>query len=147
MLVHMKKNGMLHAELLRVIGQMGHTDSLVIGDVGLPIPLHVPRIDLALTEGTPGFLHTLQVVLGELCVERSVIAAETIAHNSKIYRALSADAGATIEGIAHFMPPPHLETVPSHEEFKKLCACARAIVRTGEATPYANIILFSGVTF
>jgi len=35
----------------------------------------------------------------------------------------------------------------THEELKELSKQARAIVRTGECSPYANIILISGVTF
>jgi len=35
----------------------------------------------------------------------------------------------------------------THEELKILSAEAVAIVRTGEFTPYANVILVSGVVF
>jgi len=35
----------------------------------------------------------------------------------------------------------------SHEEFKKMTSHCKAVIRTGEATPYANIILYSGVNF
>ncbi|PIW12307.1 MAG: D-ribose pyranase, partial [Candidatus Infernicultor aquiphilus] len=35
----------------------------------------------------------------------------------------------------------------SHEELKELSKQARAIIRTGECSPYANIILISGVIF
>lgn len=34
-----------------------------------------------------------------------------------------------------------------HEEFKQKTHQARAVVRTGEFTPFANIILYSGVPF
>ena len=37
--------------------------------------------------------------------------------------------------------------VVSHDELKRLSQGARAAVRTGEFTPYANIVLFSGVVF
>ena len=35
----------------------------------------------------------------------------------------------------------------SHDAFKTRCAGARAIVRTGEATPHANVGLVAGVAF
>ncbi|WP_448594407.1 RbsD/FucU domain-containing protein, partial [Thermoflexus hugenholtzii] len=39
-----------------------------------------------------------------------------------------------------------IEPVP-HETFKAMTGRARAVVRTGECTPYANVILVSGVIF
>ncbi len=35
----------------------------------------------------------------------------------------------------------------SHETFKKFTLESKAIVRTGECSPYANVILYSGVPF
>lgn len=52
---------------------MGHTDSLTIGDCGLPISKDLKRIDLALKYGVPSFLDTLDTVLEELCVEEIII--------------------------------------------------------------------------
>ena len=65
----MKKTKMINSELSYVISQMGHTDSLTIGDCGLPIPPETKRIDLALTHNVPTFIQTLDVVLEELYVE------------------------------------------------------------------------------
>lgn len=141
----MKNKGILHSRLIGVIGEMGHTDALVIADAGLPIPRDVERIDLALAAGIPSFIDTLSVVLMEFCVERCAVAAETKAHNDPIYQYLV--GGRKPERFANFTPPPNLEVLPDHVEFKRRCATARAIVRTGEASPYANIILYSGVTF
>jgi D-ribose pyranase len=131
----MKKSGILHPDLLQVIGSMGHTDRLAIADAGLPIPDDVPRIDLALVAGVPGFVATLQAVLGELQVERAVIAEELRARNPAVHEAVQRLLGAV-----------PLDRV-SHERFKELLRGVRAVVRTGEVTPYANIILQSGVTF
>ena len=35
----------------------------------------------------------------------------------------------------------------AHEEFKEMAAKAKTVIRTGETTPYANIILVAGVNF
>ena len=35
----------------------------------------------------------------------------------------------------------------THEKLKELARHARAVIRTGEATPFANVILYSGVIF
>ena len=114
---------------------MGHTDSLTIGDCGLPIPDGVKRIDLALKYGVPSFLETLDTVLEELCVEEIVIAEEIVEKNTNIYNEIL----KRFENIK--------VTMISHEDFKKMTKESKAVVRTGECSPYANIILKSGVVF
>ena len=132
----MKKTGVLHAELSRVIASMGHGDLLVIGDAGLPVPPGVPVIDLALREGVPGFLETVEVVLRELHVEHATIDVEM----ATVSPAMSAAfAAAWPSEIA-------LERVP-HAELQAKVRGARAVVRTGEFTPYSNIVLAAGVVF
>ncbi len=73
----MRKTQLLNSEIGTVISQMGHTDSLAIGDYGLPIPMDVQRIDLALTKNLPTFIDTLKAVLLELQIEEVLIAVET----------------------------------------------------------------------
>lgn len=131
----MKKTELINSEISAVISQMGHTDGIVIGDCGLPIPDCVTRIDLALVRNLPGFIDTLKAVLSELCVERAVIATE-----------LFESKHGLLEEIKALLPDVIIEDV-SHEEFKKLMPETKAVIRTGECTPYANIILYSGVTF
>jgi len=131
----MKKHGILNPQLSRVIAELGHTDALVIADAGLPIPATVERIDLALVGGIPAFMEVLNAILGEMQVEHAVIAREMQTRSPQLYTQI---------GLALNNCP--LDEVP-HEEFKPLTARARAIVRTGEFTPYANVILYSGVVF
>jgi len=131
----MKKTPLLNSALSQLIAGLGHGDMLVIADAGLPIPAHTPRIDLALTKNIPGFIDTLRVVLTEMQVEKAVIAQEM----GRVSPAVEA-------GIAELLPDTAVSQV-SHDEFKKMTAAARAIVRTGEFTPYANIILIAGVVF
>jgi D-ribose pyranase len=134
----MKKSGILNAELSRIVAGMGHSDRLVICDSGLPIPrCAAPVVDLALTRNVPRFLETLRVVLEEAEIEQAVIASEMEAVNP-----------ATFRGMTGLLPNIPLTRVP-HEEFKKLIANGSniAFVRTGEATPYSNVMLISGVTF
>lgn len=133
----MKKIGTPNRHLSRIIASMGHKDRLVICDVGLPIPVGQEVIDLALTTNVPRFLEALRVVLEELQVESVVIAREMTTHSNALF-----------EEVKRMLPDVELRQV-SHEEFKEMTAGdgTIAIVRTGEATPYANIILESGVTF
>lgn len=131
----MKKRGILQHELSEVIATLGHSDSLVVADAGLPIPPEVKRIDLAVTGGIPKFIDVLQAVLDDVKVERALIAREMREKSPQLHLELTALLGAVpVEEV-------------SHEELKAKTRSARAVVRTGEFTPYANIILFSGVVF
>jgi D-ribose pyranase len=131
-----KRSPLLHAELSQVIAALGHGDMLVIGDAGLPIPDGPRRIDLALTPGVPRIAEVLKAVLSEMQVERALLARESLG---------DAPAGTLPDWCAGQLPVVP-ETV-SHEELKRLSARAKAVVRTGECTPYANIVLCAGVTF
>jgi D-ribose pyranase len=131
----MKKSGILHPELARVIASLGHGDGLCIADAGLPVPVGVTRIDLALGPGLPAFLPVLEAILGEMAVESAVIAEELPARSPAMHREIERRLGQT-----------PIQAVP-HERFKQLTAGCRAVVRTGEFTPYANVILKSGVVF
>lgn len=131
----MKKIGVLNHPISEVIARMGHFDMLVIGDAGLPIPPGVQRIDLALRAGVPGFIETLRTVLTELQLQSAVIAAEMRTVSPNLYgETIAALNGAPVEAV-------------SHEALKALSARAVAVIRTGEFTPYANVILKAGVVF
>lgn len=128
----MRKIGMINAPLAAVIASMGHTDTLAVADAGLPIPSSTQRIDLALKPGVPGFLDTLNVVLTELAVEKAILAEE-----------IESASPAMLEEIRKALPGIPLEFVP-HTEFKRRTGTAKAVVRTGEFTPYSNVILVAG---
>lgn len=131
----MKKIGILNSEISKVISELGHTDTIVVCDSGLPIPAHVKRIDLALKRGVPSFLETLQTVLVEMQVEKATVATEMEAVSPQLKNKLD----VVLENI-------EVRKV-SHEEFKELTKNAKAVIRTGEFTPYANVILQAGVIF
>ena len=131
----MKKTGILNQPISSVIASLGHTDTLVIADAGLPVPPETQRIDLALTEGIPTFLDTLRIVLTEMQVERAIVAEEMLDASPKVY-----------EAIKEMLGDVPIETV-THLIFKEQTRSARAVIRTGEFTPYANVILTAGVVF
>lgn len=131
----MKKTDLLHPAISAIIASLGHGDMLVIGDAGLPIPNGPQRIDLALTPGIPRFDDTLRAVLSEMQVERWVVAEESSATCPDLLALMRAQlADAQQQTVAH-------------AELKHLSHQARAVIRTGECTPYANVILVAGVTF
>lgn len=129
----MKRTTLLHAELSHAIASLGHGDMLVIGDVGLPVPPGPRRIDLALTPGIPSVADVLRVVLSEMQVEKALIATEAVERS-----------GGQLPTWCTLPVEP--QTV-AHDDFKRLTQQARVMVRTGECTPFANVILVAGVTF
>lgn len=128
----MKKHGMINRDIAASLASFGHTDLLVIADCGLPIPSNVPCVDLSFQIGEPPFLAVLAAVLDDFQAEAAFVASEIKTHNPQIETAILS----------------HIEaTYITHSELKELSKQAKLIIRTGEATPYANIVLQSGVIF
>lgn len=131
----MKRAGILNSDLSYLIATLGHTDIVCVADAGLPIPEGVWRIDLALVRGVPGFAQTLDALLGEVVVEQAVIAKEMARRNPVAYRAL--------KRVLRHTPVEEI----SHQALKARLPGVRAVVRTGECTPFANVLLRCGVAF
>ena len=131
----MKKTGLLNQPLSAMIAGLGHTDTVLISDAGLSIPTTVQRIDLAVSAGVPAFQDVLCAVLGEMQVASAIVATELTEHSPLFYAQ-----------VATILKDMTLTTVP-HSDFLKLTHQVRAAVRTGEFTPYANIILVAEVIF
>lgn len=127
----MLKTDILNAPLLSALATLGHTDTVVIADCGLPIPAGPNIIDLALVRGTPSFEDILRVLARNLVIESSTLASEA--------------QGTGVEQICqnHGLEADFL----THEQLKEALPHAKVVVRTGETTPYANVILHCGVDF
>ncbi|MFE9605893.1 D-ribose pyranase [Streptomyces hokutonensis] len=129
----MKKAGILNRHLSGALAELGHGDGVLVCDAGMPIPAGPRVVDLAFRAGVPSFAEVLDGLLAELVVEGATAAREI----------RGANRAATALLDARF---PDLDLVP-HEKLKELSADARLIVRTGEARPYANVLLRCGVFF
>ncbi|MCK2156404.1 MULTISPECIES: D-ribose pyranase [Exiguobacterium] len=129
----MKRHGILNSHISKVLTDLGHTDMVVIADCGLPIPAGVERIDLALELGTPSFVDVVRIVADDMAVEQVTLASEIKEANP-----------VALEAVTKLDVP---QDYVSHEAFKELTKQAKVIIRTGEATPYANVILHAGVIF
>jgi D-ribose pyranase len=100
------------------------------------VPDGVECIDLSLSLGDPSFLRVLDSILADFKVERAVFATEAQEHN------------AAVAARASELSRDHVQVeYVAHETLKELTRLARAVIRTGEATPYANVLLYSGVIF
>lgn len=131
----MKKNGMLNRDLASVLARLGHTDTIIIADCGLPIPKEIPCIDLSLKIGTPSFSSVLRAISEDMMIEEMIYANEIVESNKTLHEQI----------INQYEEIP--KSYITHEELKKKTLNAKAIIRTGEATPYANVILKAGVIF
>jgi len=136
----MKRTPLLNRHISKLIASLGHMDEIVLADAGLPVPENVAVIDLAVSPGIPGFFDVLEVLTSELIIEKAIFAEEASAElATEIEVRLAHWAAETGKPIDH-------DRV-SHEDFKARTGKARAVIRTGECTPYANVILVSGVPF
>ncbi|CAH0198486.1 D-ribose pyranase [Priestia megaterium] len=129
----MKRHGMINSHITKILTDLGHTDTIVIADAGLPVPSDVPKIDLSLKLGVPSFKDVVVAVLEDMATEKIVIASEMKERNQKAYE-LMEKQNILVEEV-------------SHEQLKMLTSKAKVVIRTGEATPYANCILQAGVIF
>ena len=139
----MKKSILINSQISYVISRLGHGDSITIGDSGLPIPNWDMAIDLAVKKGIPAFLDVLDAVLTEQRIEEVILAEEIKQNSPEMYQKI-------IKKIQQIEKADGIKvkyTKVSHEDFKLLTKDSKAIIRTGEFTPYANIILKSGVVF
>ena len=133
----MKRHGILNSDISRVLSYMGHTDRICIGDCGLPIPDETERIDLAVKFGVPTFMEVLKEVGDDMKIEKIVLAEEIKEHNPQV-----------LAEITEYFKGQDIEVeYVSHVGLKQMTRECKAVIRTGETTPYANIILQSGCIF
>lgn len=119
-----------------MLSDLGHTDEIVIADAGLPIPDGVQKIDLALSFSEPSFIRVLELVLEDMKVESVLLAEEITKKNPEQY-----------QEVKNLLVDEEEVCFISHEDFKEKSQDAKVVIRTGEATPYSNIILQAGVLF
>lgn len=131
----MKKTKVINSDISRVIAQMGHFDKLSIGDAGMPVPKGTEKIDLAIDNGIPTFMDVLNNVLEELEVQKIYLAEEIKENNPTV-----------LAQITDRLPDTPIEFIPHNDMKAELNNC-HAFIRTGEMTPYANILLESNVVF
>ncbi|MGW2228790.1 D-ribose pyranase [Streptomyces formicae] len=129
----MKKSGILNRHLAGALAELGHGDTVLVCDAGMPVPAGPRVVDLAFRAGVPAFAEVLDGLLAELVVAGGTGAREALDANPAVARLLA-------ERV------PELDLV-AHEELKRRSARARLVVRTGEARPYANVLLRCGVFF
>lgn len=130
----MKKHGILNSHIAKVLADLGHTDTIVIADAGLPVPDGVLKIDVALTPGTPSFQEVVKVVAADMVIEKMYLASEMKEINPGQYEFMKQFQEIDAEFV-------------EHERLKQMTANAKVVIRTGEMTAYSNCIFQAGVFF
>ena len=131
----MKKRGIINAQLSGLIAGLGHKDTFMIADGGMPIPKGVTIVDLALCGGVPTFQQVIDAVLEEVEVEFYTLAEEITENNPKLLCYIR----EKLQGVDSEMV--------SHVQLKEMSKDLKFAIRTGEFTPYPNMILRAGVAF
>ncbi|REI10969.1 D-ribose pyranase [Staphylococcus felis] len=134
----MKKTRVLNSHISKAIATIGHFDLLTITDAGMPIPNDDRRLDLAITKELPRFIDVLEVVLSEMEIQKVYLAEEIKSNNPTQLQQIKNLLDENVE-IA-YIPHSEMKTYLSHPLNK-------GNIRTGEVTPFSNIILESNVTF
>jgi len=132
----MLKTGIFHPQLLRILGELRHKDLLVIGDAGLPIPKGVERVDLGWKQGSPGYLEVLEEIAKVLVIEEALFATE----------ALEVSPDFHAQALKLLPEGAPVSYVP-HAQLKEISEGAKAIILTGEFTPYTNIVITAGCAY
>ena len=128
----MKNHGVIHPDLVRLLAQLGHKDEVLICDAGFPIPLGVERIDLAYRLGSPRLGDVVEAIVADIAVESIVVADES--------------GDDLVEWLRSVTDAESMQRL-THDQLKNRAGRSRAVIRTGESTPYANVILIAGVAF
>lgn len=132
----MLKSGILHPQLAQVLANQRHMDMLVIGDAGLPVPKGVERIDLGWKPGNPKYLDVLEEILKYLVVEKAIFANEAKLVSPEFHQ-------QTLGLLPKNIDIEYID----HVQLKELSKESKAIILTGEFTPYTNVILVSGCAY
>lgn len=132
----MLKTGILNPKIANVLASTGHKDMIVVSDAGLPMPLGVERIDLAWKENEPRYLDVLEEILKYIVIEKAILAKEL--------KTVSPEINAD---ILKLLPNGIEVEYIDHVDLKERTKSARAIIRTGEFTPYPSVILVAGCAY
>lgn len=128
----MLKSGILNPHLLSLLARVRHTNTLVIADWAFPFWPEIETVDLSLTHGIPMVGEVLSAILPIFQVGRIWQAEEFTQVNSpEIVQQFQRSIG-------------DLKLVrESHVKFKTRVPHAIGLIRTGDSTPYGNLIIES----
>lgn len=128
----MLKTGILNPHINSLLSRVRHTNTLVISDRGFPFWPQIETVDISLIDDVPTILQLLTAIRKNFVVGKAWMAEEFLANNDGLTRSRFAEA---LDGVPLVHEP--------HVEFKKRVPYAIGLIRTGDTTQYANMILES----
>ena len=128
----MLKTGILNPALNSLLSRVRHTNTLVIADRGFPFWPTIETIDLSLVDGVPTVNQVLEAIRANFVIGKVYAAQEFTSVNTV----------AAVDALKARLGTIPLQFEP-HVEFKKRVPLAIGLVRTGDTTQYANLILES----
>jgi D-ribose pyranase len=126
-------SGVLNPQILSLLARIRHTNALVIADRGFPFWPQIETVDVSVVDDLPTVLQALAAVRGNFNATQAFMAREFQKNNSAATRASFAKG---LAGVPVKFEP--------HVQFKKRVPGAIGLIRTGDTTQYANVILISG---
>lgn len=124
--------GILNPHVSALLARIRHTNTLVIADRGFPFWPDIETVDLSLVDGIPTVPQVLAAVLANWKAGHVFMAEEFCTANDEATQQLFRDA---LQGTQRTLEP--------HVQFKRRVPHAIGLIRTGDTTQYANLILES----
>jgi len=128
----MLKTGILNPHILALLARVRHTNTLVITDRGFPFWPQLETVDISLVDDVPTVLQTLIAVRAHWGIGKAWMAQEFLKENDRKTQHAFA---AALKGVPLSREP--------HVALKRRVPHAIGLIRTGDTTQYANIILES----
>lgn len=128
----MLKVGILNPAVNSLLSRVRHTNTFVIADRGFPFWPMIETVDLSLVDNIPTVLDVLCAIRPNFVIGRVSMAEEFLKHNTA---ETQNRFRAALDGLALDVEP--------HVTFKKRVPNAIGLIRTGDTTQYANMIIES----
>jgi len=128
----MLQSGILNPHLNHLLSRIRHTNTLVIADWAFPYWPQIETVDISLVKGIPTIADLLTAIEANFKIGEAWMAEEYLSHNPP-------GSDQAIRSILKSVPL----TFEPHLEFKKRVPHAIGLIRTGDITPYGNIIIES----
>jgi D-ribose pyranase len=129
----MIRQGILNPLINSLLCRVRHTNMLVIADRGFPYWPGIETVDISLVDGIPTVLQVLEAIRPNFDIVQIYMAREFREENTPEAQERLAKATA---GIPLVFEP--------YAEMKKRVPQAIGLIRTGDTTQYANMVLVSG---
>ena len=128
----MLKTGILNPRINSLLARIRHTNTLVLADRGFPFWPQIETVDISLIDDVPQVAQLLAAIQQNWTIGRIWMAEEFRQHNTP----------ETVSRMTHLVSPLAVIYEP-HTQLKLRVPHAIGLIRTGDTTQYANMILES----